>query len=72
MEEPPFLLGSAAVFVDEVSAADVMDYLSELYHINGFSYQYTEAFLKMFYLIFGQAYSRNYLEVDAYNKLLCQ
>ena len=56
-------------FVDEVSAADVMDYLSELYHINGFSYQYTEAFLKMFYLIFGQAYSRNYLEVDAYNKL---
>ena len=56
-------------YVDEISAADVMDYLSELYHINGFSYQYTEAFLKMFYLIFGQAYSRNYLEVDAYNKL---
>ena len=56
-------------YVDEISAADVMDYLSELYHINSFSYQYTEAFLKMFYLIFGQAYSRNYLEVDAYNKL---
>ena len=28
-----------------------------------------ESFLKMFYLIFGQAYSRNYLEVDTYNKL---
>lgn len=56
-------------YVDEISAADVMDYLSELYYINGFSYQYTEAFLKMFYLIFGQAYSRNYLEVDVYNKL---
>ena len=56
-------------YVDEISAADVMDYLSELYYINGFSYQYTEAFLKMFYLIFGQAYSRDYLEVDAYNKL---
>lgn len=23
----------------------------------------------MFYLIFGQAYSRNYLDVDTYNKL---
>ena len=56
-------------YVDEISAADVMDYLSELYYINGFSYQYTEAFLKMFYLIFSQAYSRDYLEVDAYNKL---
>lgn len=56
-------------YVDEISAADVMDYLSELYYVEGFSYQYTEAFLKMFYLIFGQAYSRNYLDVDTYNKL---
>ena len=30
---------------------------------------YVEGFLKMFYLIFGQAYSRNYLDVDIYNKL---
>ena len=56
-------------FVDEISTAEVNDYLSELYYVDGFSYQYTEAFLKMFYLIFGQAYSRNYLEVDIYNKL---
>ena len=56
-------------FVDEITAAEVNDYLSHLYYVEGFSYQYTEAFLKMFYLIFGQAYSRNYLEVDAYNKL---
>ena len=28
-----------------------------------------ESFLKMFYLLFGQAYSRNYLDVDTYNKL---
>jgi len=56
-------------FIDEVSVAEVNDYLSELYYVNGYSYQYTESFLKMFYLIFGQAYSRNYLEVDAYNKL---
>ena len=56
-------------FVDEITAAEVNDYLSDLYYVEGFSYQYTEAFLKMFYLIFGQAYSRNYLEVDVYNKL---
>ena len=56
-------------FVDEITAAEVNDYLSDLYYVEGFSYQYTEAFLKMFYLIFGQAYSRNYLEVDTYNKL---
>ncbi len=56
-------------FVDDISAAEVVDYLSELYYANGFSYLYTEAFLKMFYLIFGQAYSRNYLDIDTYNKL---
>ena len=42
-------------FVDEITAAEVNDYLSDLYYVEGFSYQYTEAFLKMFYLIFGQA-----------------
>lgn len=56
-------------FIDEISVAEVNDYLAELYYSDGYSYQYTESFLKMFYLIFGQAYSRNYLEVDAYNKL---
>lgn len=56
-------------FIDEISVAEVNDYLAELYYTHEYSYQYTESFLKMFYLIFGQAYSRNYLEVDAYNKL---
>ena len=56
-------------YVDEITVAEVMDYLAELYYIHNFSYQYTESFLKMFYLIFGQAYSRNYLDVDAYNRL---
>lgn len=56
-------------YVDEISVAEVMDYLAELYYINNFSYQYTESFLKMFYLIFGQAYSRNYLSIDDYNRL---
>lgn len=56
-------------FVDDFSVAEINDYLTELYYIEGFSYQYTESFLKMFYLIFGQAYSRNHIEVDVYNKL---
>ena len=30
---------------------------------------YVESFLKMFYLIFGQAYSRDYISTDTYNKL---
>ena len=55
--------------VDEITPAEVMDYLGHLYYQDGFSYMYVEGFLKMFYLIFGQAYSRNYLPVDIYNKL---
>ena len=58
-----------ARFVDSISSAEVVDYLKELYYTNNYSFQYTESFLKMFYLIFGQAYSRNYLDVDAYSKL---
>ena len=56
-------------YVDDVSVGEINDYLAELYYTEGYSYQYTESFLKMFYLIFGQAYSRNYLESTAYNKL---
>lgn len=56
-------------FVDEVTPATVNDYLAELYFKKKLSYRYVEGFLKMFYLFFGQAYSRNYLDVDTYNKL---
>lgn len=56
-------------FIDEISVAEVNDYLAELYYTEGRAYRYVEGFLKMFYLIFGQAYSRNYLDVDTYNKL---
>lgn len=56
-------------FVGEISVAEVNDYLTELYFTYGLAYRYVEGFLKMFYLIFGQAYSRDYLEVDTYNKL---
>lgn len=56
-------------YVDEVSVAEINDYLTMLYYEEGRAYKYVESFLKMFYLIFGQAYSRNYLDVDTYNKL---
>ena len=56
-------------YVDEITVADVNDYLAELYFEKEYAFRYVESFLKMFYLIFGQAYSRNYLAVDAYNKL---
>ena len=56
-------------FIDDVSLAEINDYLDFLYYKEGRAYKYVESFLKMFYLIFGQAYSRNYLDVDSYNKL---
>lgn len=56
-------------FIDEISVAEIKDYLTELYYVEGFSYRYVESFLKMFYLIFGQAYSHDYLNIDIYNKL---
>ncbi|MBR2675216.1 MAG: site-specific integrase [Mogibacterium sp.] len=55
--------------VSDVSVAEITDYLSELYYTEGRAYKYVESFVKVFYLIFGQAYSRNYLSIDAYNKL---
>ena len=56
-------------YIDEISVAEVKDYLAHLYYEDDLAYRYVESFLKMFYLIFGQAYSRGYLPVDAYNKL---
>ena len=56
-------------FVDEISVAEANDYLADLYYEKEYAFKYVESFLKMFYLIFGQAYSRNYLDVDSYNKL---
>ena len=58
-----------ARYIDEISVAEVNDYLARLYFDEGRAYRYVEGFLKMFYLIFGQAYLRNFLDVDVYNKL---
>ena len=56
-------------YIDDISVAEVNDYLEELYCVHHLAYGYVEGFLKQFYLIFGQAYSRNYLHVDDYNRL---
>lgn len=56
-------------YVDDISVAEINDYLAELYYEDNRAYSYTQSFLKMFYLIFGQAYSRDYLSIDKYNKL---
>ena len=56
-------------YIDDITVAEVNDYLAELYCVNHLSYGYVEGFLKQFYLIFGQAYARNYMSIDDYNKL---
>ena len=56
-------------YIDEITIAEIQDYLAELYYVENRAYSYVESFLKMFYLIYGQAYSRNYIDVDVYNKL---
>lgn len=55
--------------IDSITTAEIQDYLASLYYDRGFSFMYVESFLKMFYLIFGQAYSRGYLETSAYHRL---
>ena len=55
--------------LEEIEVAEVSDYLAKLYYEEEYSFRYVESFLKMFYLIFGQAYSRGYLSVDKYNRL---
>ena len=55
--------------INEISTAEIQDYLAKLYYEDGYAFMYVESFLKMFYLIFGQAYSRGYLETADYRRL---
>ena len=55
--------------IDGITTAEIQDYLSSLYYEDGYAFMYVEGFLKMFYLIFGQAYSRGYMETKRYNRL---
>lgn len=55
-------------YIDEMSIAEINDYLAHLYYVEGRAWRYVESFLKMFYLIYGQAYSRNYIDINIYNR----
>lgn len=57
--------------IQSLTIAEINDYLEFLYYKESRAYSYVESFLKMFYLLFGQAYARNYLEAAEYDKL-CQ
>lgn len=56
-------------YLDDITIADIQDYLSELYYTEDRAYSYVESFLKMFYLIYGQAYTRGYISLEDYNKM---
>ena len=56
-------------YIDEVTLAEIQDFLDELYYSDEKAYKYVESFLKMFYLIYGQAYTRNYLDSELYRKM---
>ena len=56
-------------YIDELTVAEINDYLAELYYSENRAYRYVESFLKMFYLILGQAYMRDYISSEYYNKL---
>ena len=58
-----------ARYVNSISVGEINDYLTELYCVEGRAYRYVEGFLRFFYLLFGQAYSHNYIDTASYNKL---
>lgn len=55
--------------IEEIEVGEINDYLIELYFNRGFAYRYVESFLKMFYLIYGQAFSHGMLDEETYHKL---
>lgn len=57
------------LYIEEITVAEIQDYLSGLYYTDGLSFAYVESFLKMFYLLYGQAYSRGYITYEFYNKM---
>ena len=52
-----------------ISVQDMSDFLTEKYYIEDYSYGYVEAFLKVFYLLFGYAYRSNKVEKEPYDKM---
>lgn len=58
-------------YIDEISAAEVVDYLTELYCSRGLSYRYVEGFLKMFYHYLRHTYGTMMAELNTPQHLLC-
>lgn len=56
-------------YIDDLSVSEINDYLAHLYYDEGRAYRYVQSFLKWFYLVLSQAYSRNYLDSESYNML---
>lgn len=63
--------------LSEITLADLTNYLTNLYYygdgiegyVGGYSYKYVEGFLKFFYLLFGNAYGYDLIDVSRYTKM---
>ena len=58
-----YISGENAVSVQEIN-----NYLRDLYLGTDLTYAYIEGFLRLFYLIYGLAYRRNYIDLETLNK----
>ena len=55
--------------ISKITAAEINDFLSDLYYKEGYSYGYVESFIKFFYLLYGQAFTRGYISADLYARM---
>lgn len=55
-------------YLEEITLAEIQDFLERKYYVDGKAFSYVESILKMFYLIYGQAYSRGYIDGELYSK----
>ncbi|WP_143139900.1 site-specific integrase, partial [Enterococcus asini] len=51
-----------------VTTTEINEYLAEKYYNTDLSYGYVEGFLKVFYLLYGEAYRRNYINLETITK----
>jgi len=54
--------------ITEITIADLQNFLQKLYS-SGLSYKYVESFLKMFYLLFGIAYNKEWIDTEKYTRM---
>lgn len=55
--------------ISKITAAEINDFLSDLYYKEGYSYGYVESFIKFFYLLYGQAFTRGYISADLHARM---